>query len=206
MVTLLVVLAITPLVSIYVFSVNFINRGIDELVQRRRRAGARQRARSSARPRSICKSASTSRSLDASRSGSGTPSAWTCSASLADLLRQTKALELTVFGANNQILATSSDRPGGGRAAVPERRDDVSACAAGNPYVTLEPQPDGQYQIITAVQLPSRTPGTRAARARSDLPGRAALERPRQLSCRRAMTNIGELSYLAQRVASTASR
>jgi nitrogen fixation/metabolism regulation signal transduction histidine kinase len=75
---------------------------------------------------------------------------------LGDLRRASGALELTVFGPNNQILATSSQSP---EAAVPRYPSEELAFqlrqgdAQTDCCVSLEPQPTGGYEILTAVNL-----------------------------------------------------
>jgi two-component system, NtrC family, nitrogen regulation sensor histidine kinase NtrY len=153
MVTLLVVLAVTPLVVVYVFAVNFINRGIDSWFSVDVEQGLRNALELSQTALDVQKRQHLEELEQLAQRLTGTERV-DLVRELGDLLRQTKALELTVFGVNNQILATSSSDP---TAAVPHYPSDEVAfqLRRGHPYVSLEPRPDGAYQILTAIQLPS---------------------------------------------------
>ena len=74
-----------------------------------------------------------------------------------DLRREIGASELTIFGANDQILAVASEDPS---TAVPQYPSDevIFQLRQERPYVRLEPRAEGSYQIMTAVYLISRTP------------------------------------------------
>ncbi len=148
LVMLLVLVTVTPLVGVYVFSVAFINRGIDnwfsvdveqglsdalELgqtafdIQRRERLDEVQRM---ARRLSTVSRADFVSTLSALRSDS-------------------KALELTVYGANNRILATTSTDTD---SAVPSYPSDevLFQLRQAGPYVAVEPRPDGQFELRAA--------------------------------------------------------
>jgi PAS domain S-box-containing protein len=78
-------------------------------------------------------------------------------ATLNALRRDSQALELTVYGSNNQILAiTSADL----ELAVPRYPNDeiLFQLRQSRPYVSVEPRPDGQYQVVAAVMLNAPTP------------------------------------------------
>ena len=153
MVSLLVVLAITPLVIVYMFSVAFINRGIDEwfsvdveqglgnALELSQTALELQRRENLGELESMAQRLS---SLDA-----------TLVNELSRMRGESGAIELTVFGANNQIIATSSDNPGAAVPAYPNE-EVIFQLRQGSPYVGLDLRPDGQYQILAAVPLPSQ--------------------------------------------------
>ncbi len=155
MVSVLVMVAVTPLVGVYIFSVEFINRGIDswfsvdvqkslddafelgktvlESQKRNRRDEVRYLAESLAKTRHEDLAAT----LSALRSGSD-------------------ALELTIYGSNNQIVAMSSidleprpPRYPNEEVLLPLRQRE--------PYVAVEPQPDGQIRIVAAAAITAPT-------------------------------------------------
>jgi nitrogen fixation/metabolism regulation signal transduction histidine kinase len=150
MITLLVTLAVTPLVIVYMFSVAFINRGIDNWfdvdverglddalalsqtaldVQRRRHLEELQRGATR---------------LD-------TRAADSLVSELGALRRDTGAEELTLFGSNSRIIATSTSRPGG--EVLYPSEELLIQLRDRRPFVSLEPLPDGAYHIIAAINV-----------------------------------------------------
>ncbi len=112
MVSVLVMVAITPLVAVYIFSVEFINRGIDNWLN-----------------------------VDVEQG-------------LGDALELGQTvLEITVYGQNRILGFTSIDlEPGAPRYPT----DEVFVqLRQQQQHVSVEPQPDGDYQILAAVTLPS---------------------------------------------------
>ncbi len=176
-VTLLSVLAIAPLVVVYSFSVEFINRGIDEWFNVDVEQGLgnaielSQTALDLQTRDSVAALEAMARVLN---SGEGRNDLAT---EVGRLQRERGARELTIFGPNNQIVATSAEDPEAAvppppseemllrfrqpavdsslaAAGVPQRSDDlVLAGRPGEPYVNLEPTADGSFQITTAVTL-----------------------------------------------------
>jgi PAS domain S-box-containing protein len=156
MVALLVLLAVTPLVGVYAFSVQFINRGIDnwfnldvqrgledalELGQTALDVFTRDRLEYS--ERIAARLAATERADIVGL--------------LSELRNESGALELTLYGANRQILAKSSEYPD---AAVPlyPSEEVLLQLRQSRPYASIELQPDDQYQILATVPLPTPTP------------------------------------------------
>ncbi|HLF12712.1 MAG TPA: HAMP domain-containing protein, partial [Gammaproteobacteria bacterium] len=155
MVALLVMLAITPLVGVYVFSVEFINRGIDNWFSLDIEQGlenALQLGQTSLAIQTRDKLADVESMADRL----ATVDRDDLVSVLSNLRNESKALELTIYGANNQILATSSADP---NVAVPRYPSDevLFQLRQARPYVSSEPQSDGQYQILAAVRLPTPT-------------------------------------------------
>ena len=155
MVSVLVMVAVTPLVGVYIFSVEFINRGIDswfsvdvqkslddafelgktvlESQKRNRRDEVRDLAESLAKTRHA-----------------------DLAATLSALRNASDALELTIYGSNNQIVAMSSvdleprpPRYPNEEVLLPLRQRE--------PYVAVEPQPDGQIRIVAAAAITAPT-------------------------------------------------
>ncbi len=150
MVGLLVVLAVTPLVAVYLFSVQFINRGIDSWfsvdveqglatamtlsqaaldMQKRENLGLLQR---------LVESIAASDGQD-------------LVSHISSLRREHRIVELTLYGPNLQILATSTDDA---RLSVPRPpSEEVVFQVAQGPYVNVDPRPDGRLQIVAATQM-----------------------------------------------------
>ena len=155
MVSLLVMVAVTPLVGVYIFSVQFINRGIDnwfsvdveqgfddalDLVQTVLATQTRAR---------LEQAQDLARRL-ASVQGSELPR------TLNALRRDTDAVDLTVYGPNNQILAITSIDPEPGAPRYPA--DEVLfQLRQQQPYVSVQPQKNGQYQIVAAATIKAPT-------------------------------------------------
>jgi PAS domain S-box-containing protein len=151
MVTVLALVAITPLVGVYIFSVEFINRGIDNWFNVDIEKGLKNvlqlgqtafdiqaRGKLDEMQRLANRLANVDRrdllpALNALRADSS-------------------ALELTVYGPNVQILATTvSDA----RSAVPKYPSDevIFQVRQSQTYVSVDPRPEGGYQILAAAPL-----------------------------------------------------
>lgn len=155
MVSVLIMVAITPLVGLYIFSVEFINRGIDnwltidaeqgmldalELGQTALASQGRTRLEELQRfTRDLdhLDGADLARRLDAFRAGSG-------------------ALEVMLYG-NNRILgyaSASADLDEGPRYPTDEL---LRLVLQQGQYVSVEPQPSGSYEILVAAATRSPT-------------------------------------------------
>jgi len=157
MVTLLVVLAVTPLLVVYTFAVQFINRGIDswfnvDVEQGLENALGLSKASLGLQMRDHLADVQSM----AERFAVGERA--DIVGELGDLRRESDAVELTIFAANDQILATSSASLS---ATVPQypSNEVIFQLRQGRPYVRLEPRTDGQYEILTAVNLISAPSG-----------------------------------------------
>lgn len=110
MMTLLVALAVTPLLIIYAFAVQFINRGIDswfdvDVAQGLGNALELSRTALNLQTREhLGDVLSMAQQLGSSNRAD-------IVAELGELRRESGAAELTIFAANDQILATSSENP-----------------------------------------------------------------------------------------------
>jgi PAS domain S-box-containing protein len=151
LVTVLALVAITPLVGVYVFSVEFINRGIDnwfnvdiekglknvlQLGQTAFDIQARGKLDEMQRLANRLANVDQRDLLPA----------------LNALRADSSAIELTVYGPNAQILATTvSDA----RSAVPKYPSDevIFQLRQAQTYVSVDPRPDGGYQILAAAPL-----------------------------------------------------
>ena len=157
MVTLLAVLTVAPLLVVYTFSLQFINRGIDswfslELeegleasLELSRSALGVQMRQNLAEVRSMGQQLASIESADLVRE-------------LGDLRRGSGAAELTIFSsANDRILANSSENPS---PAVPRfpGEDLVLQLRQGGSFVSIEPRTDGGVDIVAAVNTIAGAP------------------------------------------------
>jgi nitrogen fixation/metabolism regulation signal transduction histidine kinase len=193
MVTLLVGLAVAPLLVVYVFSVEFINRGIDSWFSVDVEQGLGNALELSQTALDLQKREHLEELQRMAQRLVGSNEA-NVVADLSDLVRQSKAVELTVFRANNQILATSSEDPS---AVVPRYPSDevLFQLRQGRPYVSLEPRAGGEYQILTAVNLPPRTPQAEPGILQGIFPVEQRLSALANL-VQESYDQYGELAYL----------
>ncbi len=156
MVGMSVTLAVVPLLVVFYFSMQFINRGIDtwfnvEVEQGLDDALALSRAALEMQMRDHLRT--TVQIAERLREVSGRQLFF----ELSMLRRESGANEITVFGRNRRILATSSDLAAGTMPSV--LRDEVILQIRQNrPFVSLDPLERGSYRIRTAVAFgdPSR--------------------------------------------------
>ncbi|MDH3507645.1 MAG: HAMP domain-containing protein, partial [Gammaproteobacteria bacterium] len=160
MMIMLVVLTVSPLLIVYTFAVQFINRGIDSWFDVDVAQGL-DNALELSQTAIDLQMIEHLRELEAMAQQLAASGRADIVGELGDLRRSTEALELTIYGANNQILATSSMNP---EAAVPgSARDDLifqlRQGDAQDCCVTLEPpQSDRGYEIFAAVNMISSVP------------------------------------------------
>ncbi len=155
MVGMSVTLAVVPMLVVFYFSMQFINRGIDtwfnvEIEKGLDDALALSRAALEMQMRDHLKT--TLQIADRLREVTGRQLFF----ELSMLRRESGASEITVFGMNRRILATSSDLAAGTMPALP--RDEVILQIRQNrPFVSLDPLERGSYQIRTAVAFGDRS-------------------------------------------------
>lgn len=151
MVTMFVGLAVIPLLVVFYFSMQFINRGIDtwfnvQVEEGLEDALALSRAALDMQMRGNLNT--TAQIAQRLRETSGSQLVF----EVGRLRTESNAKEITVFGRNSQILATSSDQALGGLPAPPS--DEVLMQIRQNrPSVRLEPLESGIYEVRTAVPL-----------------------------------------------------
>jgi nitrogen fixation/metabolism regulation signal transduction histidine kinase len=144
-------LVIAPLIIVYLFSLEFLNQGIDswfkvEIKQGLTDALDLSKSAMDVRMREYARSTQ----LFANRLADSPPSNWT---EAADAQRvESGALEVVVFGTLGQVLAASS---GGVTATnLPRASAEVTAAiAAGSLYWSLEPLSEDDYLINTAAPI-----------------------------------------------------
>ena len=152
MVGLLVFLTVVPLLVVYTFSLQFINRGIDSWFSLELEEGLEaslelsrsaldvQMRENLVEARRIAQELANSESVD-------------LVGELGDLRRGSAAVELTVFStADDRILATSSQNPS---PAVPRfpGAELIFQLRQGGSYVNLEPRAVGGVEILAAVNI-----------------------------------------------------
>jgi nitrogen fixation/metabolism regulation signal transduction histidine kinase len=152
-VTIFGMLVIVPLIIVYLFSLEFLNRGIDSWFRVEVKQGLNDALNLSRKALEISMREHSERTVKLAADLSDVP--------LSDLARtvdverrSTGALEMAVFGGHERIYASSIENP---LQPLPSRptEDLVRQVTEGRPYVTLEPQDDGQYLIRTAAPLTS---------------------------------------------------
>lgn len=154
MVGMSVTLAVVPLLVVFYFSMQFINRGIDtwfnvEVEKGLDDALALSRAALEMQMRDHL--SATIQIADRLREVKGRALIY----ELSMLRRESGASEITVFGRNSRIMATSSDLAADSLPQSP--RDEVLLqVSQDRPFVSLDPLERGSYQIRTAVAFGDR--------------------------------------------------
>ena len=151
------VLATLPILLVYFFAVQFLNRGIDSWFNveiRRSLDDALVLSRSALEVRMREQLAATDTIADEVQSAGGPAPGL-----LESLRQQAGALELTVATESGSLVAVSKGLSGD---LVPEALPDevLLQVRQGRPFVSLEPQSNGGYLVRTAVALRSDMPGS----------------------------------------------
>ena len=141
-------LVIAPLVIVYLFSLEFLNRGIDSWFRVEVKQGLNDAlvlSRSALDMRMREYSDGTERLARSMRDASAEEMA----RRVDDERRQSGAIEIAVFGGHERIFASSFDNP---METLPSRppSDLVRQVTEKRKYVALEPEENGQYLIRTA--------------------------------------------------------
>jgi nitrogen fixation/metabolism regulation signal transduction histidine kinase len=151
-------LAVAPILVVYYFSLQFINRGIDswfelEVSQGLKDTRELSHAALEVRVREFLQHTQVAaHSLSAS-------SALELIGTLDRERRESAALEFTIVGAQAQILATSSDRPMD-TLPVPATDEMMLQLRRGRPYVSLDTDSVGGYLIRAAAPLDANGSGS----------------------------------------------
>lgn len=188
-------LVVAPLLIVYLFSLDFLNRGIDswfkvEVKQGLSDALVLSRAALDLRMREY-----SARTEQLARSLSGS-SLTLIQQRIDEERRITGGIEIVLFGEHERIIAVSVENP---LQILPSRPppDLVRQITQHRPYVSLEPQANGQYYIRTAAPLAE-------AGANSEIRYIVALYQvPAQLSAlseavQRSYSQYGELAALRE--------
>ncbi len=148
MVAMFIGLAVLPLLLVYYFSAQFLNRGIDSWFTEDVEQGLEDALDLSRAALSIQMRTNLDLTLRFAERAERVNEVALVS-ELARMRRDTGALEVTIFGPNSRIVATSFDRS---RLSVPTPPSDEMLLQIGQdrPYVSLDPLEEGGYQIRTA--------------------------------------------------------
>ena len=157
MVGMFVGLAIIPLLIVFYFSMQFINRGIDTWFNVVVEAGlddALTLSRNALAMQMRDHVAATEQVAERLRTTNSSQFIY----EIGSLRQEIGANELTLFGKNGRIIATNSDQTAG---SAPKRASEelLMQVRQNRPYVSLDPLSDGSYEIKTGVPLiGSRSP------------------------------------------------
>jgi len=149
MVGMFVGLAVLPLLVVFYFSMQFINRGIDTWFNVEVDAGfddALELSRAALEMQKRDRLETTVRIADQLQNVNARQMIF----ELSMLRRESGAGEISVFGRNSRILATSSDQSAGSLPR-PLTSEVLLQIQQNRPFVSLDPTPRGGFEIHTAV-------------------------------------------------------
>ena len=141
-------LAVLPLLVVFYFSMQFINRGIDTWFNVEVKAGMENALRLSRAALEMQMGQALSATQQIAQR-LGTVSDRQLVFELSMMRRESGASEVTIYGSNNRILATSSDRSTAGL-PIPLSEEVRAQIQQERPYVALDPD---DFEIRTAVTL-----------------------------------------------------
>jgi PAS domain S-box-containing protein len=190
-------LVILPLLIIYLFSLDFLNRGIDSWFRLEIKQGLNDSlvlSRSALNLRVREQTRRTEMFATALRDVRGPQ----LTQRLDEERRATEASEIIVYDAGGRAVAVSSAVPMTGPAAPPPPEVALQL-AAGRSYVSLNPLANGRYTIATAAPVADTVTGNRAIRRYVII----NYEVPQELSAlaeavQRAYSQYGDLSALRE--------
>ncbi len=159
-------LAITPILLLFYFSVQFINRGIDSWFFVEVRQGLSDALTLSRAALDLRMRENLQRTLTMADQLAGASNS-SALHMLSDQRRRVGAREVTLLGANSRIIATSIDRPideqpiGSKGELLPTTlpNDVVWQVRQGRPYVNIEPLAGGDYLIRVVAPVVAARPG-----------------------------------------------
>jgi len=193
MVATFVILSVLPLLLVYYFSVQFMNRGIESWFSVDVEKGLGDALNLSRATLEIQMREYMEQTDELAQQLSVRPSAALAPA-VAALQRRSGAIEITVFGPSNRIIASMSDRA---ELEVLARPDEevMMQIGRGESFVGLEPISDGGYRVRTAALIPSQNPFSEQRVVLAVFP---VSERLSSLAdaVQRAYSDYGELSYM----------
>jgi len=162
MVGMFVGLAVLPLIVVFYFSIQFINRGIDSWFNVQVEEGLDNALMLSRAAIEFRKRQNLVATTQVAQKLSAVPTRQVVF-ELSLLRRNSGASEMTLYGANNRVLATSSDNS---TPALPKPLSEevVLQLQQDRPYVSLEPLASGNSEIRTAVAFMHREGRSREAR------------------------------------------
>lgn len=154
MVGMFVGLAVLPLLVVFYFSIQFINSGIDSWFSVEVEAGLDDALELSRAALEIQMRDNLASTIEIAAQLEKTD-ARQLIFELSMLRRESGASEISVYGRNRRILATSSDQSAG---SLPRPLADEVLLQVGQnrPFVSLDPLPRGNYEVRTAVRFGNR--------------------------------------------------
>jgi len=152
-------LAVAPILVVYYFSLQFLNRGIDSWFENEVSQGLKDTRELSHAALDVRVREFLQHTEVVARSLSGL-SSYQLAASLDRQRRDSAAIELTVVGAQARIIATSSDRPMD-TLPVPATDEMMLQLRRGRPYVSLDTDSVGGYLIRAAAPIEDSSSGPR---------------------------------------------
>src|SRR5215475_7391880 len=144
-------LVVAPLLIVYLFSLDFLNRGIDSWFKVEVKQGLGNALVLSGAALNLRMREYSARTEELARSLAGSPQA-EIQERIDKERRATGGVEIVLFGEHERIIAASTENP---LETLPSRppSDLIRQIKERRPYVSLEPQADGQYYIRTAASL-----------------------------------------------------
>src|SRR5210317_122612 len=162
MVGMFVGLAVLPLLVVFYFSMQFINRGIDSWFNVQVEEGL-DNALTLSRAALESQKRSNLQATQAVARRLAVANDRQLVSELSMLRRESGASEMTLYGNNNTVLATSSDSA---TASLPKLLSEevILQMQQGRPFVSLESLASGSVEVRTAVVFPHRVGRSREAR------------------------------------------
>jgi two-component system, NtrC family, nitrogen regulation sensor histidine kinase NtrY len=154
-------LAVAPILVVYYFALQFLNRGIDSWFEIEVSQGLKDTRELSHSALEVRVREFLQHTETVAHELSGLPD-FSLISTLDRERRDSAALEFTVVGAQNQIIATSSDRPMD-TLPVPATDEMMLQIRRGRPYVSLDTDSVGGYVIRAAAQLDANPSGSSRA-------------------------------------------
>src|ERR1700760_4219374 len=150
-VTIFGLLVIAPLLIVYLFSLDFLNRGIDSWFKVEVKQGLTDALVLSGAALNLRMREYSSRTEELAHTLASSPPS-DFQERLDSERRSTGGIEIVLFGEHERIIAASVDNP---LETMPSRppADLVRQVTQRRPYVALEPQANGEYLIRTAAAL-----------------------------------------------------
>ncbi|HEX7237362.1 MAG TPA: ATP-binding protein [Gammaproteobacteria bacterium] len=192
MITVLVMVAITPLVGVYIFSVEFINRGIDNWLNvdvERGVTDALDLAKAALdiqtreRQEEVQRFARELADVDATD----------LARKVSSLRGSSQALDITVYG-NNRVLAVASADVLTDAPLYPNDEVLLQLRQHGQ-YVSAEPQPNGAYRILAAAAIRSAATNEDIGFVQATFPTEQRLSTLMN-AVQGVYTNVNELTFL----------
>jgi PAS domain S-box-containing protein len=153
-------LAVAPILVVYYFALQFLNRGIDSWFEIEVSQGLKDTRELSHAALEVRKSEFLQHTQSVARALSGLPN-FQLGGALDEQRRVSTAMEFTVVGFQGRIIATSSDRP---MDALPAPATDemLLQLRRGRPYVSVDTDSVGGYVVRTATLLEDGNSNPRA--------------------------------------------